>query len=88
MNLRPLGYERGETDPDVRWRTRLDGQTRTSQGCGVRQRPPASGALRQSLPTFCLHAEPTEPPVASNVVAINATVHVSELGTSSMGFAP
>ena len=88
MNLRPLGYERGETDPDVRRWTRLDGQTCRSQGCDVRQRSPTSGSVRRSLPTFCLHAGPPEPPVESNVVVVNVVVQLSELGPAELGFAP
>ena len=87
MNLRPLGYERGETDPDVRRWTRLDGQTCRSQRCGVRQRPPASGSVRRSLPTFCLHAQPSSPACESKLVLLNVVVHLCELGSPSLGSA-
>ena len=54
MNLRPLGYERGEADPDGLCWTRLDGYSCRSQRCGVRRRAPASRSVQASLPTFCL----------------------------------
>jgi hypothetical protein len=88
LNLRPLGYERGESGPDVRRWTRLDGQTCRSQRYGVHQRPRASGSVRRSLPTFRLHARPAEPPIESNVVVRNVVVDLCEPGSASLGFAP
>ena len=86
LNLRPLGYERGESGPDGRWWTRLDGQTCRSQGSGVRRGPPTFGSVRRSLPTFCLHVWPSEPPLESNVVGLNVVIHLGELGPTALGF--
>ena len=78
MNLRPLGYERGETDPDGRCWTRLDGHSCGLPGNLVRRRPSQSGSVRRSLPTFCLHDRPLKRSGMGEVVVIIFVVHHSD----------